>query len=1128
MKRNLTAPHPHAGSHAGSHARSLARFCALALAALTLAGCPDKVRVADIGAPDAMGGAEESDMSPQPEGCFADEDCRRGQFCEPDAEGESLAGLCREGCRLEPDSCAAPGSAMRCDEESRSCALSCQEDEGCFEGQYCGDRGFCEQGCRVDAPSSCPPTERGPGRCEPATRTCAVAVVCCDLEDACTLSEERACLAVGGEPLPGLLSCAPNPCGDLCTRDGLCGAGEYCASYGRCAPGCRLDDPSACPPDLSCDAEARRCEERACAADDECPAWQHCGARGACLDGCREGSCGEGLRCDPSHTCRALCSSDADCPDGYCDARAQACRPSCDPATHQGCGPTEACVEGRCAVGCADDPFELLGDDRAEGAPAAAWLAGGVGEARATEREARVLCVGDEDWLRVPLAAGERLEVRVESRPSSGGLRVELLSPRGALVASAGDPWLSARVFSFPAFGDAAGAPEEGDYLVRVWSDLALEANPYTLQLHAAPAALACFSDPADPSDDAVSGARALGLTPSLRFTERAEGSLCFGDLDHLCFPISASDGLDLLVDAPPSCDPLVVRLSPSSRVGAPFDAAQDYMAYLGVESPVSSGARGEGDWGAAGGARYALRLDAESGSFTNDQWCAQLRADGPRGCEGYRLSASFSRRQAVCSDLREPNNVLPQATPLDGVGPLSNGAGEVPYGVDLPLSDPLFLCEGDIDLFHVRARAGDAWRAWIVDDSDPADMPERGRGQLTGALTLRFLNADGAPVGDGAPVNPPAAADLQVATAVTSADGDLYLQVRGVDTGSGPYRLALRRVAPTGPCSQDVNEPPERDDELNPVSQLRAESPALLTINNGLLCDPSTPPRPLGDEDWYTFEVAQNSTRLCVASSFRHRDGDVNLEVFEAGDPNAGELCQTHAECRAREPGSSCIARRCRAPMARSSSLNDGELVHVSSAEGRAGRYYARLFSPTAAENSYQLAVTLVPPSASCSPDLREGALTNDRPQNATQLGSGYAQVCDAWVCDTERVDGDWYEVVVPAGAQRTVHVAFETQQGRLSLSAEDASSLDGRVVDSPRSPSRNVHCLNVAAGQRPATVRVQVAGDTFNVNQRRVDSLLRVAPVDLNLNPRGACDALSGGLFTEVQWPTLDLRSP
>jgi hypothetical protein len=66
----------------------------------------------------------------------------------------------------------------------------------------------------------------------------------------------------------------------------------------------------------------------------------------------------------------------------------------------------------------------------------------------------------------------------------------------------------------------------------------------------------------------------------------------------------------------------------------------------------------------------------------------------------------------------------------------------------------------------------------------------------------------------------------------------------------------------------------------------------------------------------------------------------------------------------------------------------------------------------------------------------------------------------------------------------------------------------------------------MNVIAGPRPATVKVHVAGDTFNVGQKRIDYVLSVAPVSVVNNPRGACDALSGGLFTEVSWPTLDLR--
>jgi hypothetical protein len=663
---------------------------------------------------------------------------------------------------------------------------------------------------------------------------------------------------------------------------------------------------------------------------------------------------------------------------------------------------------------------------------------------------------------------------------------------------------------------------EPGRYTLKINSTTPLEDHPYSLLVRAAPLAEGCFSDELDPSDDTLRGARALGLTPSLRFTEVAEGSLCFGDVDVMCFPMSVSDGLSLVLDAPPSCDPLNVRLSTSARVETTYDERFDYTS-----SPSS-------DQGSLGGARYTLSLEAERDAFTNDLWCAQVSAEGSLGCEGYTLAATFTRGQLVCTDLREPNNVLTQATQLDGAGPLANGTGEVPYDLDAPLSDPLYLCPGERDVFKVQARAGDAWRAWIIDDSDPEGAPQD-RGQRVGELRVRFVDANGQRVGDSALINAPAEGEqgeqgeqvevTQVATAITTLTTPLYVQVEGVSSESeGPYTLALRRVAPTGPCSQDVNEPPGRDDELNPASTLRQEAPQRLSVNNGLLCEPEGG----SDEDWYRFSLAQSNTRLCLNSAFRHSAGNIDVELFELGDPTAGQACNTHADCRASEPNSSCVANRCRAALTRASSVNDGEMINLSSASTRAGEYFARVYSPEGAENAYQLSVSLAPPSSTCDPDFREGEEDNNSPQRPTPLGSGYTRVCDAWVCETERVEGDWYEVVVPAGAQRTLHVSFESQQGRLAFSAEDASSLNGQIVDSPRSPSRNVHCVNVIAGARPATLKLQVSGDTFNVGQRRVDYTLSVAPVNLNANPRGACDSLSGGLFGEVSWPTLDLRTP
>ena len=152
---------------------------------------------------------------------------------------------------------------------------------------------------------------------------------------------------------------------------------------------------------------------------------------------------------------------------------------------------------------------------------------------------------------------------------------------------------------------------------------------------------------------------------------------------------------------------------------------------------------------------------------------------------------------------------------------------------------------------------------AWLIDDSDPEDDPLRGRGQLVGDLKVRFLNAEGNVAGDTASVNPRSNDPMQVlqyATVVSAVDEPLFIEVFGVEDSAGPYQLHLRRIPSDGECSQDVNEPTGRDDELDPVSQLRLRGENRLVVNNGYCAIAK------GEvmRDWFTFEVPQSNTRLC------------------------------------------------------------------------------------------------------------------------------------------------------------------------------------------------------------------------------------------------------------------------
>ncbi len=1089
--------------------KSLSLITLFSCLSFLLSGCPEDVTAVDVGVnieADQIVDEQDQDVD---SGCVADEDCSRDQYCLIEADND--LGECVDGCKVSPvDTCTRPGSRKVCDLESRECVLSCELNSDCYDDQYCNE-GLCQTGCRLDSDEgssdNCPSTDFGPQYCDEETRSCEQGGVCCDLDDECSISPVRACEQVGGEILLGVLSCEPNPCRALCSRDEQCPDGDFCADFGRCAPGCRTQDPQGCPANLTCHPERNECVNLLCEEDSACPDWQYCAFEGRCRDGCREGLCPEGLSCGDDHVCRETCATNNDCGEGqYCDETQQRCRQTCDPATHQGCADGEACIEGQCQTACADDAYELLGDQTAETAPYVEWLLGEEGGVRASGIQTRRLCVGDQDWLKLSINDNERIEVLIDSRPSSGPLDVKLMDAEQNVLAS-NQPWVVNDQIRYPSRGQGLSA---GDYFIQITGTSQIEMHPYQIEVKVAPQQQACFSDRNDPSDDNVAGSQQIGLTPALRFSEQARGDLCFGDRDLYCFPMSISDGLSVFVDTPLDCDPLSVQLASSAVFAL---ASNDFVGYETQDGQI----------GEDGLTHYELVVDPETQSFTNDEWCINVSTQG--SCEGYELSASFSRRQLVCSDLREPNNSVNQALRLDDDGPLADGTGLIPANQDMHLNENLFLCQGDRDIFSVNSSSGDAWRAWLIDDSDPEDEPLRGRGQLVGELKIRFINADGIVVGDSASINPRSEdpmADLQYATAVSASDEPLFIEVFGLDDSAGPYQLYLRRVPSDGACSQDVNEPSSRDDELNPVSQLRPESEQRLAINNGYLCDEEGG----FDEDWFTFEIPQNNTRLCLNSTFRHSAGNINIELFESVDATVGDFCTSHADCRTEQANSSCISNRCRTPRARANSLDDGEILHFTGLETQAGRYYARVYSPEPVENTYQLNVTMVPPSSECQDDVHEGSSGNNRAQDATRFGSGRIELCDTWLCETERSQGDWYEIVVPASAHRTVHVAFESQQGRLTLSAQDTSNINSQLVDSPRSQSRNVHCINILAGIRPATVKLHIAGDTFNLNQNRLDYILRVVPTDLLANSRGSCDLLNNGLFTEASWPLLDLR--
>ena len=288
-----------------------------------------------------MGDAGASDVAVADEGfvttpCVTDDMCPADQYCRASEGGQSICAFgCREGGCDE---------GRRCDLERRNCVrdLRCATDEDCFGGEYCNE-GECADGCRVGNEDDCPRDDEGrPRTCDPATHTCALQVVCCGEDNACSLELPENCAT----PLEGERGCFnPNPCRLLCEEDADCEAGLYCNGDGRCVEGCRLTGVSGCRDDRICDADSRECIRPPCGVDDDCPNDMFCQEM-ECLPGCRvqPDNCRRGEYCDPDRR-RCLddevpqdCRSDEQCaeangPGWFCDG--QDCQPPC--ANHGEC-----------------------------------------------------------------------------------------------------------------------------------------------------------------------------------------------------------------------------------------------------------------------------------------------------------------------------------------------------------------------------------------------------------------------------------------------------------------------------------------------------------------------------------------------------------------------------------------------------------------------------------------------------------------------------------------------------------------------------------------------------------------------------------------------------------------------
>ena len=1084
------------------------------------------------------GGADAGDAATPPGSpCLDDSACTDGNYCLK--TGGALEGACTLGCR--PDSC---GTGSTCDLSTRLC--HCSGDEGCAEGEYCAaDTGACLTGCRAE-PDSC-----GAGQvCDAASHTCSTLAVCCSGADhsTCALTPETAC---DGTYIARLDSCDPNPCGPTCQTDGECAADRFCSADGICNPGCRAAPDDTCPDGQFCDPAKHTCQADVavpCQIDTDCAdPTQFCDVvSGECQTGCRQGdvgTCDPGNVCSDQHECVTGCGGDGDCNDGqYCDV-AFGCRDFC--VTNDNCHPDEFCAPdpagGRCVEGCRDDDPNGTDNDIATATPIP--LVNNHGEVHGA-----LVCPDNPDFYAIELFQAARLQVTLTFDANLGDAQLLLFDANGLLVQDVA-PGSPKRV-RYPEVG-GQGVPQPGTYFVEV-----ISSDPASIAYDLSVTVIDAVNEGCFPDDVEFIGqgnnnqdlATAIDWNGARNESFAYRGSVCGGDEDWWSFPAHDADsglGIELVV---------------SGLVGeAVVDVYSDSRILLGLGNPNYT--TGPGQATPQGTTRYTIDVPSATNGLSSGTWYIRLRgADNSAVLDDYGLNVQLIPPGGPCADdAAEPNDAinaaLPPAAILDNAAGISAG-GMLRTDADLQVPTDFSLCPGDEDWFRFTAEQGDQISAWATADT------------LAGQATIEIMDDQGGLAGQAGNMTRPGDATDPAAYNGASA-GTYYVRVRSIGAATAdPYTLFIRRN-PTAMCGADV-------DEVGPGANGRNDTPQTATLlagaggnqerfehNNGLICDVRGP-----DLDWYSVNVAEDYSRICVTTDFNNNGGDLDLRLFPTFNNPDDELpcanaqvchdnglaaavcvagfcgCNADADCDNNHNGAidndvegPCVANRCRLPLKVSTTHDAPEMIDVNRAEVKAGQYFVRVNSDVGDQNSYRLNVTVNPARPDCNADWREQDQPNDDPATATLLGSGEAGVCDAWLCLPERNTGDIYAIDVPAGSgDRTVMLTYAgSTDGLAVMSVLTRDTAVGPASDtyheSPNPPDSFLDCLNIRGTDRDMRVFLLVNGDADRVNpdhpNAQIDYGLRVLTTNLapGADPTGRCNE-AGGNPTNV-W-TVDLGAP
>ncbi len=846
--------------------------------------------------------------------CEADEHCTAEEYCDVEANH------CEPGCRVDapcPDDAA--GQPTECEPSTHACTTTrpccdggtcfaslplacdapveerscfnpnpcvdrCDADEDCGEADFCNGDRFCRRGCRE---GGCPDG----AACNIASRECELprCAVDADCEDASFCAGSDECL----------LGCRREP--------------DNCPGGSFCGPARRCEDGNGCAGDAECEArngdgwycEGRECQPP-CRMDSECLAAEICEG-GRCVDGCR----GDGLEPNDDEEDAARLVFDGEgvfldeelsaCPqdrdwyridvpgagwrvriavlfthaDGDLDARlhpavgeaiaaqGQANNEAIDVVAEGGgewllevfprgddsnrytlrveLTPPAECVP--------DDAEEDGGDDTA----ADAVLLPSEG-AEVTHRvRNRTLCEGDADWFRLQLGQGDGLVVRVfqggNGHDANNVVEFDIFGPGMPeagdeptfLPNNVGGGGAVQRFFEFAAeVGNQQIDP--GEYFIQVRGFDEDQWGAYELRVEVERNRELCLPDRAEPNGDAddafdlmqVDGLvrqhinGGVELIPGLRALEGL--SLC-GDQDWFRLELRDGDDLDVAIER--TDDEIEGDVQVEIR-----DANGDVVGNPGRNARADNSTRSE---------------DLEAGVY----WVG-VTAIIPETESQYRLVVDRTAGPAACPadrfDVAAPNDGRGEARPIEP-GQLDN----------------LTLCAdgGDEDWFVFETDGVADIEVELSFDHDQANL------QLD-VYRDDELIAENANDGQGH-----SNSDDELVALGDRLAGRYAVRVSALGAGSARYALRVAVEERAFVCRDDPDEPNESLDDAIDLDD------ALVERETQWICD-----RVPQEVDTFQFFVEGNATRTVAAQFLFGDDGDLSLDVYDAG----GELLVTTA----------------------------------------------------------------------------------------------------------------------------------------------------------------------------------------------------------------------------------------